>query len=68
LAAYGSNLRELISGAAAHVDRTHKGARPANLPVQLPARFDLVINLRTAQELGLTIFPSVLQQATEIIQ
>ena len=68
LLAYGANLPALFRRAADYVDRILKGANPAELPVERPTTFDLVINLKTARELGLTIPPSVLQQATELIQ
>ena len=68
LAAYGPNLQELFSRVAEYVDKILKGARPAELPVQQPSRFDFAINLKTAQALGLTIPPSLLQQATGVIQ
>ena len=54
--------------AAGYVDRIPKDAKPADLPIEQPTRFDLVVNLRTAEALGLTIPPHVLLQATEVIQ
>ena len=54
--------------AAVYVDKILKGSRPAELPVEQPALFDLVVNLKTAQTLGLTIPQAILQQATEVIQ
>jgi putative ABC transport system substrate-binding protein len=68
LLAYGVNRPALYRRAATYVDRILKGATPAELPVERPTTFDLVINLKTANALGLTIPPSVLQQATEVIQ
>jgi putative ABC transport system substrate-binding protein len=68
LAAYGPNYAEIYRRGAAYVDKILKGAKPADLPVEQPATFDFVINLKTAQALGLTIPPSVLAQATEVIQ
>ena len=65
---YGINSVELFYRAATYVDRILKGAKPADLPVEQPTKFDFVINLGTARALGLSIPPSVLQQATEIIQ
>ena len=68
LIAYGVNRPALYRRAAGYVDKILKGANPAELPVELPARFDLIVNLKTAQAQGLPIAPSVLQQATEVIQ
>ena len=68
LLAYGANRPALYRRAAGYVDRILKGADPAEMPVERPTTFELVINLKTAQALGLTIPPSVLQQATEVIQ
>jgi putative tryptophan/tyrosine transport system substrate-binding protein len=68
LAAYGPDLREHFSRTAEYVDKILKGARPAELPVQQPSRFDFAINLSAARALGLTIPQAVLAQATEVIQ
>jgi putative tryptophan/tyrosine transport system substrate-binding protein len=68
LMAYGASFIGAHRRAAAYVDKLLKGAKPADLPIEQPMTFDLVINLRTAQALGLAIPDSVLQQATELIQ
>jgi putative tryptophan/tyrosine transport system substrate-binding protein len=68
LMSYGTNLSSLYRRAAYYVDRILKGAKPADLPVEQPMVFDFVINLKTAQALGLTIPHHVLLQATEVIQ
>jgi putative tryptophan/tyrosine transport system substrate-binding protein len=68
LMAYGVSFPNLYRRAAYYVDRILKGANPGDLPVEQPREFDFVINLKTAQVLGLTIPPHVLLQATEVIQ
>ena len=68
LLAYGPRVPSLFRQAASYVDKILKGAKPADLPVEQPAAFDLVLNLKTARTLGLTIPPSMVTQATEIIQ
>jgi putative ABC transport system substrate-binding protein len=68
LMAYGPTFVELDGRVAAFIDRILKGAKPADMPVIQPTKFELVINLKTAKALGLTIPQSVLGRADEVIQ
>ena len=68
LLSLGLDLVESYRRAATHVDKILKGASPATLPMEQPTKFDLFINLKTARTLGLAIPPSVLIQATHVIQ
>jgi putative tryptophan/tyrosine transport system substrate-binding protein len=68
LAAYAADYDEMVRRAVYYVDRILKGARPSDLPVEQPTRFQFLVNVKTANALGVTLSPALLARADEVIQ
>jgi putative ABC transport system substrate-binding protein len=65
---YGVNINKIFVGAASYIDRILRGANPAELPVQVPTEFELVVNQKAAKHLGLRLSPELLARADEVIE
>ena len=68
LLSYGVNSADIFRRAGAYVDKIFKGKKPGDIPVEQPTRFELIVNLKTANALGITVPPSILAQANEVIE
>jgi putative tryptophan/tyrosine transport system substrate-binding protein len=68
LISYGADFQDIFRRAARYVDRILRGAKPSELPVQMPVKYLMIVNLRTAKMLGLTVPPSILLSADEVIE
>ena len=68
LLSYGPDLGDIVRRGAVYVDRILRGEKPADLPVQVPVKFEMAVNARTAKALGLTVPPSILVRADEVIE